>query len=284
MTLDSRRSRSPTSWRWPDLPLNRKTTAVPSTRAWRSFIVVRPNDRLRRAYSSLPTRMRVSSRSRMTAARTFSRARPRRARSRSHCRRIFGRTRANSSSRSNLASSRPAPPPGVVAVLLPSARITPRGLEMARRIRADPHIGPGRRDGQRADPGEDGRLADRRAVGGSVGEAAAGAPPRDPRPRVAGIAQPRRPRRGLSVDGHPRSLRRRPRSRSRRGVVIVAAALHACDGAVMRLVAHRYRPLRVVAHDRVTTTRWVVDSAGDPQCSLPLGGCGHGRGRVGRVR
>ena len=56
--------------------------------------VVRPKERLSRAYSSLPTRMSVVSRSRTTAARTFSRARPGRARSRSTRARMRGRTRA----------------------------------------------------------------------------------------------------------------------------------------------------------------------------------------------
>ena len=58
--------------------------ASPSTVACRSRSVVSPNERLSRAYSSLPTRISVVSSSRTTAASTFSRGRPGRARSASH--------------------------------------------------------------------------------------------------------------------------------------------------------------------------------------------------------
>ena len=49
---------------------------MPDTSAWRPRRVVSPNDRFERAYSSLPTRIRVSSSRRTTAARTFARDRP----------------------------------------------------------------------------------------------------------------------------------------------------------------------------------------------------------------
>ena len=106
-TAASRRSRIPTScWR-PDLPRNRKRTCVPLTVAWRFLSVVSPNDRLSRAYSSLPTRISVVSSSRTTAASTFSRDSPGVARSASQRARTRGRTRAKSMSRSNFALSRP---------------------------------------------------------------------------------------------------------------------------------------------------------------------------------
>ena len=69
---------------------------VPSTRTCRPRIVVRPNDRLSFAYSSLPTRMSVASSSRTTAARTFSRDKPGRARSASQRRRMRGQGPARS--------------------------------------------------------------------------------------------------------------------------------------------------------------------------------------------
>ena len=69
-------------------------------------VVVSPNDLLVRAYSSLPTRIRVVSRSRTTAARTFSRGRPGRARSASVRFRIAGNAEAKAIIRPYFDSSR----------------------------------------------------------------------------------------------------------------------------------------------------------------------------------
>ena len=86
----------------------------------------------------------------------------------------------------------PRSPARVVAVLLASAGVAAGGLEVARRVRADPDVGPGRRDGQRADPREDRLSRIGSPSGGSVAEAAPGATPVDARARVGGIAQPGR--------------------------------------------------------------------------------------------
>jgi hypothetical protein len=55
----------------------------------------------------------------------------------------------------------------MVAILLAAAGVTPRGLQMAASIAADPHIPPGWRDRQRPDARELGQsraLADRTDV------------------------------------------------------------------------------------------------------------------------
>jgi hypothetical protein len=65
---------------------------------------------------------------------------------------------------------------GVVAVLLATAGVASGRLQVAPRVRADPDVGPGGRDRERADPLEDGRVVDRRAVGGAVRESPTGAP------------------------------------------------------------------------------------------------------------
>ncbi|MNV57907.1 hypothetical protein D3C71_1502590 [compost metagenome] len=54
---------------------------------------------------------------------------------------------------------------------------------------ADPHIGIGRRDRQRADPGQGGGIADRRAIGVTVGKALAGLAAGNARQFIADIAQ-----------------------------------------------------------------------------------------------
>src|SRR5207248_7732627 len=62
------------------------------------------------------------------------------------------------------------PPSRVITVLLAAARVTAGGLEMASRARRDPHLLPGRRDGQGLDPVECGGVADALAVGTGVFE------------------------------------------------------------------------------------------------------------------
>ena len=105
-TRARRLSRTVTSCRLPPLPRNVNRREAPSTCACRSRSVVSPNDRFRRAYSSLPTRMRVSSISRTTSARTLRRGRPRAARSASTVALIRGRRAAKATIRSYLARSR----------------------------------------------------------------------------------------------------------------------------------------------------------------------------------
>ena len=56
------------------------------------------------------------------------------------------------------------PPALVVAILLATLGVAPGRLEVAGRVRADPDVRPGGRDSQRADPGQDRRIADQVAV------------------------------------------------------------------------------------------------------------------------
>src|SRR5439155_622901 len=85
-----RRSVTSTScWR-PLLPRKRNRSFEPFTSTCRSCMVVRPNDLFSRAYSSLPTRMRLRSRSCTIVASTFSRGRLLRAKSFLSRLRIFG--------------------------------------------------------------------------------------------------------------------------------------------------------------------------------------------------
>src|SRR5579872_5441052 len=89
-TWASWRSVTATSWRTPLLPRKVKRTLAPSTWTWRSRRVVRPKEPFSRAYSSLPTRIRVVSSRRTTVASTLRRGRPGRARSFSTRARICG--------------------------------------------------------------------------------------------------------------------------------------------------------------------------------------------------
>src|SRR5690606_37762359 len=66
-------------------------------------------------------------------------------------------------------------PAGVVPVLAPALVVGPRGLDVAERVRADPHVGPRRRDGEVADPGQGVLVVDPVPVGVHVVEAPAGA-------------------------------------------------------------------------------------------------------------
>ena len=90
----------------PLLPRNSKVTLEPFTLAWALRSVVSPYERLARAYSSLPTRMSVRSRSSTTVATTFSRGRPALPRSAAVRARSFGSAAANASRRPYFTSSR----------------------------------------------------------------------------------------------------------------------------------------------------------------------------------
>ena len=107
-----------------------------------------------------------------------------------------------------------AAPSRVVAMLLPPPRIAPGGLDMAAGIRADPDVGPGGRDRQRADPGKCRLVADRRAIPVAVGEPGPGAPAGDPGPVVMGVAEAGLAGRVLGDgDGHVREGRTEPVAR-----------------------------------------------------------------------
>ena len=151
------------------------------------------------AYSALPMRISVISIRRTIAASTFSRGRPRRFRSASTRARISGRARAKVSSLVVFRLVAHLAPARMIAVLLAPARVAAGGLQVAVRVGADPHLGPGRRDRQRADAPQRLGIADRRAVraDGSrsrfsrmAGYAGRG---------VADIAQPRALRRDLRI-------------------------------------------------------------------------------------
>ena len=84
-------------------------------------------------------------------------------------------------------------PARVVAVLLAAPRVAAGGLDVAARARADPDVGPGRRDGERADPVQALLLADGLAFGRVIGEALPGSLAADPGRGVADVAKAGRP-------------------------------------------------------------------------------------------
>src|SRR4029450_12423383 len=65
-------------------------------------------------------------------------------------------------------------PARVVAILLAPAGIAADGLDVAPGIGADPDVGPGRRDGQRPDAFQGGRIAHRASGGATVTERSPG--------------------------------------------------------------------------------------------------------------
>ena len=73
--------------------------------------------------------------------------------------------------------------------MLPAARVASDCLQMAARIRTDPHVGPRRWNHQRADALHDLLVANRPAIGADVSERSGPARPADPRPRVARVAE-----------------------------------------------------------------------------------------------
>ena len=100
-----------------------------------------------------------------------------------------GRAAPNASIRSYLSGVANGPPIGVVAVLLAPAGVPAGGEDVAARIRADPDVGPGRRDRDRGDPAELSSLADQRAIGPVVREALPARRRRNAGPIVRHVAQ-----------------------------------------------------------------------------------------------
>ena len=88
-----------------------------------------------------------------------------------------------------------AAPVGVIAVLLPAAGVAAGGLDVARRERADPYVGPCRRHGHALDPGQLDAVANALSVGVAIREAATGPASGDPRARVRGVPKTCLPRR-----------------------------------------------------------------------------------------
>ena len=186
-----RASRQSTLWTTPLLPRNSKVTLDPFTLAWALRSVVNPYERFARAYSSLPTRISVRSRSSTTVATTFSRGSPGRAE-------VCGGTRAQLRQRRG-ELEHPAvlhlvahlAPPRVIAVLLAAARIAAGGLHVAERMRADPHVPPRRRDGERRDPADRLLVGHGASVGIHVAEARTAEPADARRASVVHVAESR---------------------------------------------------------------------------------------------
>jgi hypothetical protein len=80
-------------------------------------------------------------------------------------------------------------PARVVAVLLAPARIAAGGLQVTARVHADPHLGVGRRNGQRADARQGRRIAHRMALPIAVAEPLARAPARVARIGIGDVDQ-----------------------------------------------------------------------------------------------
>src|SRR5206468_8658937 len=99
----------------------------------------------------------------------------------------------------------------VVAVLLAPARVAAGRLDVAARMRADPDVGPGRRDRERPDARDRLAVADQLAVGIEVGERPAGPAPSDAGRAVDDVAEAgrlgRRGRIGSDLSGRATEAR-----------------------------------------------------------------------------
>ena len=193
----------------------------PSTRACRRSRVVSPNERLSRAYSSLPTRMSVSSRRRTTAASTFSRVETWAGEIRVAAFADPGQDLREVDESLELGVVATRSPALVVAILLAPPRVAPGGLQVPGGVGTDPDVGPRRRDGQLPDPPQDRPVVDRRPIGRPVAEPAPGPAPFDPGSRIGRVAESRGASRGPAIrigrgrrraSGHPRTM---PPDRSR---------------------------------------------------------------------
>src|SRR5690606_32272860 len=80
-------------------------------------------------------------------------------------------------------------PTGVVAILLAAPGVTPGRLQVAALMRADPHPGPGRGDGQRADAREHLAVFHPAPVRQAIAESVASPHPADAGPGIAPIQQ-----------------------------------------------------------------------------------------------
>jgi len=102
-----------------------------------------------------------------------------------------------------LAQVAELPPARVVTVLLAPARVAAGGLQVAPRVGADPHVGIGRRDRQRADARKLPAIAHRPPVGVAVAETLAATDPPQAGLRVTDVDQAHRARGGAWVGGVP---------------------------------------------------------------------------------
>jgi hypothetical protein len=127
---------------------------------------------LARAYSSLPTRIIVVSRRRTTAATDLLAREAAAPEVRGDPAPDRRQAAAEGGQAAELVLVAHAPPVGVIAVLLPSARVVARGLDVTVGALADPHALPGRGNDDGADAREGVRIAYQRSVGSAVDEAA----------------------------------------------------------------------------------------------------------------
>ena len=204
-----RRSWRSTACSMPDFPRNSKRTPAPSILACLSRMVVRPIEWFARAYSSLPTRMSVFSSSCTTAARTFSRVRRGCFKSAAVRARMRGRVCANVIETAVLDLVAHDAPFRVIAVLLAAAGIASRRLQMAARVRTNPDIRPRRRNRQRSNALQLGRVGDRPPVRPDIARHAFLRPTR----RIPGTVMSLtylRPAISADVDRRPSARRARP--------------------------------------------------------------------------
>src|SRR5216684_1822598 len=85
------------------------------------------------------------------------------------------------------------PPPRVIAILLPPARVSTGRLQVATRVGADPNVGPGGRDGQALDPPKGLWVTDGVAVAARVAEPLPRSGTPDPRREIGDVSEPGRP-------------------------------------------------------------------------------------------
>ena len=165
---------------------------APSTATWRRRSVVSPKDLFAFAYSSDADANERRSSSQTTVAMTLSRGSPG-ARCRDSTRsRIFQSTSLSSNIRSNFVPSRCCRKPRMVAILLATTRVARRDLQMPVLVRADPDVGPRRRNHERAEAPQHLARANYAAVGINVSEAAAVPLPANAGHRIGHVAKSRR--------------------------------------------------------------------------------------------
>src|SRR5207245_10840409 len=75
-------------------------------------------------------------------------------------------------------------------ILLAAASVARRRLDVAVGVRANPHVGPGRRDRQLVEPFPGVLVLDARAVRGEIDPASPGTAPADAREAVRDVAKP----------------------------------------------------------------------------------------------
>ena len=157
-------------------------------------------------------------------------------------------------------------PRRMVAGLLPPPGIPAGGLQVALCVAADPHVVPGRWDGERPDPGNRRRVADRRAPRVHVVEAPSRTATRDPWFRVGRISK-------LGIGNEPRQVR----DTGHQGVLHPKRAGHG-SLAIVVLAWIRIRPIGPCGRGNRTSSRRLPTlslshglAGAVPAASFPLG-------------